>query len=61
MPEKACKACNMLSSGPVCHNCKSTNLSDEWSGLIVVFDVQNSEIAKKMNIKTPGKYAVRVR
>ncbi len=60
MTEKACKGCNMLSAGPVCPNCKSTNLSDDWSGLLIVFDV-SSEIAKKMNVKTPGRYAVRVR
>jgi DNA-directed RNA polymerase subunit E" len=59
--EKACKNCRMISAGPVCPNCKSTNLSDDWTGLVIVIDPNNSEIAKKMVIKIPGKYAIRVR
>lgn len=51
----------MVSSGPICPNCKSSNLSSDWSGLLIVIDPENSEIAKKLNIKTPGKYALRVR
>ncbi len=61
MVEKACKNCRLISAGPICPNCKSTNLSDDWTGFVVVIDPNNSEIAKKMTIKTPGKYAIRVR
>ncbi len=61
MEEKACKSCRLISAGPVCPNCKSTNLSDDWTGLVIVIDPNDSEIAKKMGIKTPGKYAIRVR
>lgn len=61
MTEKACKNCRFISNGPVCPNCKSTNLSDDWTGLVVIIDPERSEIAKKMGIKSPGRYAVRVR
>lgn len=61
MTEKACKNCRYISNGPVCPNCKSTNLSDDWTGLAIIIDPERSEIAKKMRIKTPGRYAVRVR
>lgn len=61
MGDKACKNCRMISAGPVCPNCKSTNLSDDWTGVVIVINPDNSEIAKKMTIKTPGKYAIRVR
>jgi DNA-directed RNA polymerase subunit E" len=61
LTEKACKNCRYISNGPVCPNCKSTNLSDDWTGLVIVVDVEKSEIAKKMRIKSPGRYAVRVR
>ena len=44
-----------------CPNCKSTNLSNDWTGLIILLDVENSEIAKKINAKSSGKYAIRVR
>lgn len=61
MTEKACKDCRFISNGPVCPNCKSTNLSDDWSGLVVVMDPSVSEVAKRMDIKAPGRYALRVR
>ncbi|MEM2901575.1 MAG: transcription elongation factor subunit Spt4 [Candidatus Bathyarchaeia archaeon] len=61
MTEKACKNCGALSSGPVCPQCKSTNLSEDWSGLIIVLDPDKSEIAGKVGIKSKGRYAVRVR
>lgn len=61
MTEKACKNCRFVSNGPVCPNCKSTNLSDDWSGLVIIVDPASSEVAKKMAITTAGKYALRVR
>ncbi|WP_455285251.1 transcription elongation factor subunit Spt4 [[Eubacterium] cellulosolvens] len=61
MTEKACKNCRYVTNGSVCPNCKSTNLSDDWTGLAIIIDPERSEIAKKMKIKTPGRYAVRVR
>ena len=61
MTEKACKNCRYISNGPVCPNCKSTNLSDDWTGLAIIIDPEKSEIAKKMRIRSPGRYAVRVR
>ena len=61
MTDKACKNCRFISSGPVCPNCKSTNLSDDWSGLVVIMDAGTSEVAKRMGIKAAGRYALRVR
>lgn len=61
LKEKACKNCHMMSLGNVCPNCKSTNLSDDWTGLIIILDAENSEIAKKANVNSSGKYAIRVR
>jgi DNA-directed RNA polymerase subunit E" len=61
MSLKACRNCKMVSNGPICPNCKSSNLSTDWEGLLIIVDIENSEIAKKMNIKIPGKYALRVR
>lgn len=61
MTDKACKNCRFISAGPVCPNCKSNNLSDDWSGLVVIMDPSRSEVAKRMGISAPGRYAVRVR
>ena len=61
MTDKACKNCRFISNGPVCPNCKSNNLSDDWSGLVVILEPNTSEVAKRMGIKAPGRYALRVR
>lgn len=61
MTEKACRDCRFISNGPVCPNCSSTNLSDDWSGLIVIIDPATSDVAKRMGIKKQGRYAIRVR
>ena len=61
MTEKACKTCHFVSNGPVCPICKSTSLSDDWSGLVVILDPTVSEVAKKMGVKSAGRYALRVR
>ena len=47
--------------GSICPKCKSTNLSDDWSGLAIIFDIEKSDIAKNMDVDKPGKYAIRVR
>jgi DNA-directed RNA polymerase subunit E" len=61
LTDKACKNCKFISKGPVCPNCKSTNLSDDWSGLVVIMDPSTSEVAKRMGIAAAGRYALRVR
>ena len=42
--------------GPVCH---STDITTSFQGIVVIFDAE-SEIAKKLGITAPGKYAVKV-
>jgi len=44
-----------------CPNCRSTELSDYWSGLVVIFNVEESKIAKLLNLAIPGRYALKVR
>jgi len=61
MNERACRECNYISDGSSCPNCKSTNLSDDFSGLIVIIDSEGSTIARAMGVKKKGKYAIRVR
>ena len=50
----------MLTSGKVCPNCHSTDLTSEWFGLVIILDVERSQVAKVLNIKTPGRYALKV-
>ncbi|MEM3048958.1 MAG: transcription elongation factor subunit Spt4, partial [Candidatus Bathyarchaeia archaeon] len=46
MKEKACKNCRFISMGNICPNCKSSVLSEVWAGLVIVLDVEKSEISR---------------
>ncbi len=62
MAEKACKECNrIVEDSDECPVCKNNDLSTSWSGLVVIYDSEDSKIAEKLEIKTPGKYAIRTR
>ncbi len=58
---KACRECHSLLEGTVCPVCQSTTLSDDWSGYVIIIDPVKSEIANLMNVKRPGKFALKVR
>jgi len=59
--EKACPTCRIITSGAFCPKCKTTGLSEDFSGLVIIFDPKTSAIAKAMNIKEKGRYALKVR
>ncbi|MCK4223073.1 DNA-directed RNA polymerase, subunit E'' [Candidatus Bathyarchaeota archaeon] len=61
MTEKACRECHAITTGTICPRCKTAPLSDDFSGLVVILDPEESEIAKAMNINEKGRYALRVR
>lgn len=61
MTEKACRECGTLTTGNLCPKCKTANLSDDFSGLVIIINPQESEIAMTMKIKEKGRYALRVR
>ena len=61
MREKACTNCHFITKENVCAKCKSTNLSEDFSGIVVMFDPENSAIGKTMKIKEKGRYALKVR
>jgi DNA-directed RNA polymerase subunit E" len=61
MSEKACTECRTISHGPVCPNCKATSLSDDFSGLAIIFNPEKSVIANAIGVKNKGRYALRVR
>jgi len=56
-----CRECHRVVEGEACTTCGSGNLSTDWTGYLVIIDPERSEISKKMNIKLPGKYALKVR
>jgi DNA-directed RNA polymerase subunit E" len=61
MSEKACVSCHAMTKENVCPKCRSTSLSDDFSGFLIIFDPEKSVIAKAMNIKEKGRYALKVR
>lgn len=59
--EIACRKCKTLTISRICPNCKSKDLNPNWSGLVIIIDVDSSQIAKILNIEKPGRYALKVR
>lgn len=57
---KACKKCKTLFEGDICPNCQSNQYSDNHKGRIVMLNPEQSEIAKKLNIKKKGEYALKI-
>lgn len=60
MTGKACKKCRLIVEGDVCPVCKESDLTGSWKGMTIIFDPEKSEVAKKLDIKVPGKYALRL-
>jgi len=61
MSEKACRECHLISYKSVCPSCKTTSLSDDFTGLVIIIDLEGSAIARAMKVKEKGRYALRVR
>jgi len=61
MSEKACTNCHFMTKENVCPKCKSTSLSEDFSGIVIVFDPEGSAVAEAMKIKEKGRYALKVR
>lgn len=74
---KACKNCHRIVDKPsgeklgkkgetkgaddsVCPVCNSPT-SKAWQGYVIIHDPKKSRIARKMNITTQGRYALKVR
>src|SRR5215216_700326 len=58
--EFACKKCRALTAGKMCPVCKSTELSKDWSGIMLVFDPERSKIASILEVSVSHKYALKV-
>lgn len=61
MTEKACENCHRIVEGDVCPVCNESSFSEEWRGYAIIINPENSQIAEKMDVDTPGRYALRVR
>ena len=61
MKKKACKKCKIFVAGNECPICHGNKFSTNWQGRIYILDPEKSDIAKKMEIKVKGEYAIKVR
>ncbi len=58
--KKACKKCKRLLTGSKCPVCKTSKLSENWKGKVIIIDPEKSIIAKNLNIKDSGEFAIRI-
>jgi|TARA_B100000214_G_C23589354_1_gene455539 DNA-directed RNA polymerase subunit E" len=61
MADFACKECHLILEEGTCPRCPDSEVSREWQGFVEVLNPEKSELAKEMGIRTPGRYALRVR
>jgi DNA-directed RNA polymerase subunit E" len=61
MSEKACANCHFITKENVCPRCRSTTMSEDFGGVVIIFDPDKSAVAKAMKIKEKGRYALKVR
>lgn len=59
MKQKACKVCNTIYEGDKCPKCESKESTESFKGRIVILDSEKSEIAKKLDIKEKGNFAIK--
>ena len=60
--QKACKICNKIyEEGNKCPVCESKESTESFKGRIVILNPEMSEIAKKLNIKNKGNFAIKTR
>lgn len=59
--QKACKICNTIYEGDKCPKCDSKESTEAYKGRIVMLNPEKSEIARKINIKDKGNFALKTR
>ena len=58
---KACTNCRLIvNDANECPQCHSQNLTEKFMGQLIVVDAEKSEIGKKLDIKMPGRYAIKL-
>jgi len=58
---KACKICKQIYEGTKCPKCDSKEHTENFKGRVHVLNSEKSEIAKKLNIKDKGEFAIKTR
>jgi len=54
--------CRYVSIGAEnCPACGSSELTDNWAGFIIIINPETSQLAKYLDVKMAGKYALKVK
>tara|TARA_B110000438_G_scaffold84910_1_gene84490 strand:- start:1023 stop:1226 length:204 start_codon:yes stop_codon:yes gene_type:complete len=58
----ACGECHLVLAEGVeqCPHHPSSRVSSDWTGYAIIMQPQRSEIAKRLKVELPGKYALKV-
>jgi DNA-directed RNA polymerase subunit E" len=59
--DKACTKCRAMVDGSACLVCGNSDLTKSWEGQIFIFAPDNSEVAKAIDAKVPGRYALKIK
>ena len=59
--KKVCKNCKIFVDEQKCPICGNNQFLTNWKGRVIILDPEQSEIAKKLNIKRKGTYALKTR
>jgi RNA polymerase subunit RPABC4/transcription elongation factor Spt4 len=58
---KACRNCRTLYEGSKCSKCGAVEGLDSFKGKISVLNPEQSEIARELDLKEKGLFAIRLR
>ena len=54
-----CRECGHMTPEKKCPNCGSDQFIDKYKGKAVIFDVEKSHVAEKIEAKKEGAYALK--
>ena len=52
--EMACRKCKFVTVGKVCPVCKSSDLTPDWQGVVLIVNPEGSRIASTLGISVKG-------
>jgi len=59
--KKVCRKCKIFVEKDVCPICQGNQFTNTYKGRITILNAEKSEIAKKLEIKKDGEYAIKIR
>ena len=59
--DKACTKCRAMVDGSTCIVCGGTDLTKSWEGQIFIFNYETSDVAKAIDAKVNGRFALKIK